>query len=92
MSAKDNLRKIALKNKLKLPDDIDQLYNSIVEEVHTKAIAGFFGCGFTINLPIEYSDYLPHLIGDLREGGLVVDVVGVSPEKRQTVAYIIITW
>lgn len=92
MSAKDNLRNIAEKVNANLPPEMSRLYDDIVKEMKNKSVAGFFGCSFTINMPSEYSDYLPHIIGDLRGGGLSVDVVSVTPEKRQTIACLIITW
>ncbi len=92
MSAKDKLHQLALKRPVTLPDELNSINDAIVGEIQNKALAGFLGCGFSINLPSHLSDYFPHIVGDLRAGGLQVDVVGISPEKNNTVAYLTVTW
>lgn len=51
------------------------------------------GMGLSLELPEDMSDYLPHIVGDLRGGGFTVDVIAYQPTKKfSTLVNLFVTW
>ncbi|QXL90607.1 hypothetical protein [Salmonella phage NINP13076] len=48
--------------------------------------------GLSLQFPEEMSDYLPHIVGDLRGGGFTVDVISYQPTKQGTAINFFVTW
>ena len=92
MNAKETLHSLAMKAPITLPKDMNELYDAVVATAKEKAVAGFLGCSFTLKIPDHLSDYIPHMIADLRSGGISVDVVGMNPEKDAVFVFLMLTW
>lgn len=46
----------------------------------------------SLELPEEVRDYLPHIVGDLRGGGLTIDIISYQPLKYGVAVNMFITW
>lgn len=68
----------------------DQLFNTI----NDSANEGLFGTCVTIKIPSENQDLVASFVGELRHGGLKVDVLSFSSEDYDTVFSftLLITW
>ncbi|AFC21310.1 hypothetical protein GAP31_128 [Cronobacter phage vB_CsaM_GAP31] len=48
--------------------------------------------GLSMDFPVEMSDYLPHIVGDLRNGGFTVDIISYQPTVQGTSINFFVTW
>lgn len=91
--AASRMREIAENAEKKTPEGMKKLYDEIVGGMSECARMGMFGMGLTLELPEEMSDYLPHIVGDLRGGGFQVDIIAYQPTKKfSTVVSLFVTW
>ena len=53
------------------------------------------GMEMTVEVPDNLSTYVPHIIGDLRGGGLTVDIIAYAPLRSGLLGHsvsLFITW
>ncbi len=90
-----NLRRIALESDRKHPKEVREIYEQLVMFIQKNASEGRLGCLMTISLPEHLEEYLPHIIGDLRGGGMCVDIASYQRGRtaQQTVLVgLVVTW
>ncbi len=86
------MREIAGRAEKKTPESMKTLYDEIVNGVGTCAQKGMMGMGITMDFPEEVRDYIPHIIGDLRGGGFVIDIIAYQPSKNGVMINFFVTW
>lgn len=93
MNVANKMREIAENAEKRTPENLKTLYDQIVEGIAACAKKGMMGMGLSLELPEEMSDYLPHIVGDLRGGGFTVDVIAYQPTKKfSTLVNLFVTW
>lgn len=88
----NKMREIAGNAKKETPESLKDLYDQIVDGIAQCAKKGMYGMGLSLQFPEEMSDYLPHIVGDLRGGGFTVDVISYQPTKQGTAINFFVTW
>lgn len=80
MSVADSLRRTADRNKKGL-GELSPLYNEIVDSIQSAAKSGSYGVLLSMQIPEHCADSFPHIVGDLRGGDLVVDILSFDRIK-----------
>lgn len=88
----NKMREIAKNAEKNFPAGVKEIETMLVEAVAESAKMGLFGVGLTLQAPEELHNYIPHIIGDLRGGGLTVDVINVTMTVQGTDTGLFITW
>lgn len=89
------MREIAKNAEKQTPKEMNELYDQVVTGIATCAKAGMLGMEMTVEVPDNLSTYVPHIIGDLRGGGLTVDVIAYAPLRSGLLGHsvsLFITW
>ena len=86
------MRFIAEESEKKVPKEMDELYDQIVQGISSCAKKGLLGMTMTVDLPEELGDYCPHIVGDLRGGGFSIDVLSATALKNGYRLGLFITW
>ena len=91
-TAKEVLRRVAdnaAKTKSESEEDIqDQIFN----ELQRSASKGMYGSIIQIQEPEFQSGYVANVVGDLRSGGLTVDLVNVKNSLSCIIYTLLVTW
>lgn len=94
MSAADAMRALAVAAPKNLPEGIGDLYDGVVKSVHECATKGMRGMNLTLEVPVHLTDFLPHVVGDIRSGGFYVDIIAYEPSNmgRGEMITLFVTW
>lgn len=92
MSVANKMREIANNAEKQTPAEMKDIFDQIVNGIAQCAKKGMYGMGLSMDFPVEMSDYLPHIVGDLRNGGFTVDIIGYQPTMQGTSINFFVTW
>ncbi len=92
MSVANKMREIASNAEKQTPEEMKDIFDQIVNGIAQCARKGMFGMGLSMDFPEEMSDYLPHIVGDLRNGGFTVDIISYQPSVQGTSINFFVTW